>query len=712
MRLFFQRILAGRKIIVIFLVAIFLPTIIIGYFSFNTFAKRRESVKRLLESNLWISGQAALQSVENRLLEFEKQALRNENFSRLIDQTVMTQKSTGSAVLSIETLGRHFILDENFRIAFPKTVSPESPFISFEQGPTDSQFEKSFGNAEYLEFSHRNYMKAAEEYQKSLEAAVSKQNQAVALEGLGRSLLFSRRYQRAREAYNKLSRDYAQLRNKAGHPYGLVAALQLYEIDQEQKKEEDGLRTLLDVYEKLRNGVWLLDSPTYDFFISEIESNFDSKFDDGKFPEIQKSCQALKAEPSPHLRELEFLEFLKNEAVPKVRERRTIYRDNEIIPPGRFFASSEENIHLISYCLLSQLETDRTFYGGFSWDLDIVKTQLLPDIMTAVSEDSGLQLRVLDDKNPAVVSGLETESSNESLILSFLNIPLPWKLIAAQPAFMDLQKTAWRENFFYGILLIFIVVLMFLGVLLIVRDISRESETTQMKTEFVHNVSHELKTPLTLIRLYGETLQRKENLSGEDRQEAYEIITKESERLSHMINNILDFSRIEMGRKEFEFKKGSFAAVIRETLESYRYHLEKKGFLIKEEITPDLPEIVFDKEAMASVLINLLSNAMKFSPEKKEVEVKLFQENNHIVLQVSDKGIGIYPKDKSRIFERFYRFKNRMVSESKGSGLGLALVKHVVEAHGGRIRVESEPGKGSVFSVYIPVSISSRDEGK
>ena len=125
---------------------------------------------------------------------------------------------------------------------------------------------------------------------------------------------------------------------------------------------------------------------------------------------------------------------------------------------------------------------------------------------------------------------------------------------------------------------------MLLGAVLLARDISRESETTRLRTEFVHNVSHELKTPLTLIRLYGETLQRKENLTEEQRRESYEIITKESERLSHLINNVLDSSRIDMGRKEFRFARGSLSEVVRETLDSYRYHLDKKGFEVREEI--------------------------------------------------------------------------------------------------------------------------------
>jgi signal transduction histidine kinase len=179
-----------------------------------------------------------------------------------------------------------------------------------------------------------------------------------------------------------------------------------------------------------------------------------------------------------------------------------------------------------------------------------------------------------------------------------------------------------------------------------------------------------------------------------------------------MINNVLDFSRIEMGRKEFDFTKGYLQDVIRDTLESYRYHLEKKGFTIHSDIALDLPEMNFDGEAIASVLVNLLSNAMKFSPKGKEVSIKLFRDNGNAVLQVADKGIGISQKEIPKIFQRFYQSENIISSEMKGSGLGLTLVKHITEAHNGRIQVESEPGKGSTFSVIMPISDTGKIETK
>jgi signal transduction histidine kinase len=368
-------------------------------------------------------------------------------------------------------------------------------------------------------------------------------------------------------------------------------------------------------------------------------------------------------------------------------------------------ANRSQGYCLISYSPFPDFKERRTYYGGFCWDLGSLKKEILPEILGEISKETGLALENIEENRPGSPAATGGEpAAKDSLLLSYRQFPLPWKLLVTQPELDELERTARRENFLYGALLAFIMVLMLLGAFLLARDISREADTTRLKTEFVHNISHELKTPLTLIRLYGETLQRKENLTEEQRRESYEIITKESERLSHLINNVLDFSRIDMGRKEFTFTKGSLSQVVKETLDSYRYHLEKKGFAVGEDIALDLPEMNFDREAVASVLINLLSNAMKFSPDRKDVTVRLFRRNGLAVIQVEDQGIGISPQDLAGIFKRFYRAKNSLVSETRGSGLGLTLVKHTAEAHGGTVEVESEPGKGSVFSLLLPFS--------
>jgi len=694
MKIFTHRILTHRKIIYIFLLAIFLPLLIVGYLSLSTFSKRREAVKKLLESNLWISGEAALKSIEGALLEHEKKALNSENFIRLIQSKKADQTF----------FGQLFLLDADYKIIFPETGNENASEIQWEKEIPNSQFAQSLQKAEFFEFSQKNYTQAAELYKECTLSAPSRPYSAIALESLGRCFISSKKYDEAEKLYNDLSENFGQFQNKAGHPYGIIAAFQLYEIAKEKKMEENCLRILLDLYEKIREGTWPINIPVYDFYLAEIESILNSKFNEGKFLEIQKSYIDIQKQQSPYSQALIFTDFLERNTIPEIKEKLSLSRAAGEVVPGRLLFTLEKDFFLVSYAILPDFQSGQTFYGGFCWDLNLLKNQIIPKILEDITKDSGLDFKIVDETGQNIATGKEELASKESLSLTFRIFPLPWELIVSQPEIKAIEKTARREIFFYGVLLIVVVALMLLGAVLIARDISRESETTRLKTEFVHNISHELKTPLTLIRLYGETLQRKENLTNEEKKDCYEIITKESERLSHLINNVLDFSRIETGRKEFDFKKGNLAVVIQDTLESYRYHLEKKGFAIHKNIARDLPEMNFDGEAIASVLINLLSNAMKFSPMEKEVTVKLFRDDGNAVIQVADKGIGILPKEVPKNFQRFYQSENKVVSETRGSGLGLTLIKHITEAHNGRIQVESEPGKGSTFSVILPIT--------
>ncbi len=229
----------------------------------------------------------------------------------------------------------------------------------------------------------------------------------------------------------------------------------------------------------------------------------------------------------------------------------------------------------------------------------------------------------------------------------------------------------------------------------------------RLKSDFVSNVSHELRTPLALIRLYAETLELGRISTKEKKQEYYRIIRKESERLTALINNILDFSRIEAGHKEYEFRTTDIADLVRNTLDSYRYQIEQQGFAFEESIDPDLPPVRVDREAIARALVNLVNNALKYSAEEKLLGVKLYRVNGSVRLEVVDHGIGITPREQSKIFEKFYRTGDPLVHNTKGSGLGLSLVRHITLAHGGQIDVESTPGKGSKFTLSLPLQAAT-----
>jgi len=245
--------------------------------------------------------------------------------------------------------------------------------------------------------------------------------------------------------------------------------------------------------------------------------------------------------------------------------------------------------------------------------------------------------------------------------------------------------------------------LLTVGILFTYRNVSRELALAKLKSDFVSNVSHELRTPLALIRLYAETLELGRIATPAKQHEYHEIIRKESERLSGLINNILDFSRIEAGRKEYNFRETDVADLVRSTLESYRYEIEQSGFRFEQKIDDNLPQLRVDREAIARSLLNLVNNALKYSATEKYLRVCLYRSSGSVNLEVVDHGIGIPPSEQPKIFEKFFRVGDPLVHNTKGSGLGLSLVRHVVEAHRGDVRVESAPGKGSKFVITLPV---------
>ena len=249
----------------------------------------------------------------------------------------------------------------------------------------------------------------------------------------------------------------------------------------------------------------------------------------------------------------------------------------------------------------------------------------------------------------------------------------------------------------------FIDLMLLAGLVLVWTNVRRELKLSRLKSDFVANVSHELKTPLALIRLFAETLELGRVPTEEKKQQYHRIINKESRRLTQLINNILDFSRIEAGRKEYRFVRTDLAAVVRDVVDAYRFPIEHQGFTLDLAVAEDLPEMETDPEALSQALINLLNNALKYSPEKKTIAVSVRREGDRVLVSVADRGIGIPKAEQKRIFEKFYRVESSLVHTTKGSGLGLALVQHITEAHGGRVELVSAPGEGSTFTLSLPV---------
>jgi signal transduction histidine kinase len=272
----------------------------------------------------------------------------------------------------------------------------------------------------------------------------------------------------------------------------------------------------------------------------------------------------------------------------------------------------------------------------------------------------------------------------------------------------DLNDLA-RNSFLHSAGATFLVLVFLLcGIALIIRATDREARLAQAKSNFVSNVSHELKTPLSLISLFSEILELGRVNNEEKRTEYYRIIRHESRRLNKMIDNILDFSKIEAGRKRYDFADGDMAEVIEDVLSSYRYQIINSGFDIQTNIQTDLPPVLIDRDAMAQAISNLLDNAIKYSGEVKQISITTETVGSDLSIEIADRGVGIPSGEQAKIFEKFYRVGNGLVHDVKGSGLGLSLVKHIIEAHQGTISVESEVGQGSRFTILLPLARDRR----
>jgi signal transduction histidine kinase len=245
------------------------------------------------------------------------------------------------------------------------------------------------------------------------------------------------------------------------------------------------------------------------------------------------------------------------------------------------------------------------------------------------------------------------------------------------------------------------------GGFLLWRDTRRETRLAELRTQFVASVSHELKTPLTAIRMFAEIMQMQGPGNPQLHADHLDTIVNETERLTRLLNNVLDFSRIERGEKNYNAQPSSLLEVVKAAARTMRYPLAERGFNFKLNIEGEIPTVSVDRDAIEQAILNLLSNAMKYSGQSRDIELRLFTENGSAIIQVADHGIGIPVEEQQRIFDRFYRVPTQENRAIAGTGLGLALVAHIAKAHRGHVEVESSPGCGSTFSIWLPLDVES-----
>jgi signal transduction histidine kinase len=394
---------------------------------------------------------------------------------------------------------------------------------------------------------------------------------------------------------------------------------------------------------------------------------------------------------------------------------KTLWYKNGIVERVRLTVEEKDPEHRILLYPITDDASRLVGIAGMVLDEDHFLNEVLPkaikrSILDAFPHPRDAPVVFVRDGNGNVVLGPRDHLAEKPLKLDaarpFALVFTDWKIGLASRH--TTPAAVARRNFLINIGLSAALATALLGGLaLALRTASREMKLSRMKNEFVSNVSHELRTPLASIRVFGELLRLGRVETPEKVQEYGDYIETESRRLSQLINNILDFSSIESGRKTYHFERCDVREIVCETLKTFEVRLRQKGFnIIVAGADVPLPPARIDAGAIAQSLSNLLDNAVKYSNGKKDIAVSLRRRDGFIVIAVTDQGIGIPRDEQEKIFDRFHRVSTGLVHDVKGSGLGLSIVRHIVEAHGGKVTVESRPGEGSTFSILLPIDAS------
>lgn len=257
-------------------------------------------------------------------------------------------------------------------------------------------------------------------------------------------------------------------------------------------------------------------------------------------------------------------------------------------------------------------------------------------------------------------------------------------------------------NVVFGILVVSLVGVVATGAILTLVFLRREANLSKLQSDFVSKVSHELRTPLTSIRMFVETLQMKRVTSPHEVEACLQVLSRETGRLTERIERLLDWGRMESGKRVYEKKPERVERIVADAVDAFNANHVGRRDDVQLDVQPGLPAVDADRGALVDALLNLLSNAYKYSKERGHIELIAISDERSVRISVRDQGIGIPISEHRRVFDKFYRSNELLSSDVEGSGLGLAIVRHVMQAHQGRVELKSELGHGSTFTLVLP----------
>ena len=685
--------LKKRKIILYYTVTIVLPCIVLGILAFR-------GIK---------NDQALLEKESRRVLQDECKDVLNEividltnlesNFLELTKSINSPQSKFFQETSLMDFLKKEKLLMGFFSVGENGGISQLDGRILYHDKIDDqletriigTSLEDEFEKGWNLEFRDKNFRGAILYYQDELSKARNVNEKALILISIARLQKKMNNKQGAVDTYKTLSQEYENAFIGEVLPVGIVSNLEKSQLYLELGDTIQHVESINSLLLGLKNKHWNINQVTFE---NSLESAVE------KIDELKNAMD--------HEMDL----FKVSDSIRSAIEEGILQSDyllgfNSISIENELSGISESHYNLRNstgdsyFIFLDQNENNNKW--GFIYDQEVLLLKALKPRLDALSSEFNFEWSLVNERGEGLY---ETESLEGKL--NAINIPLPnsmptWELMISPKENLGLAAFVFRNEgvFFYIFLLI--LVILAIGLYFTMFIVNNELRVSQLKSNFISSVSHEFKSPLTGIRQMAEMLNDGRVPSEERKKKYYSAILQEGNRLSLMINNMLDFSKMEADQKSFHFENGNLADVTEEMVLLLRNYWSGKGIEINFELSEIVPDSWFDKESVKQVVQNLIDNACKYSGNSKIVNVEVGAEGEHVILSVKDFGIGIKEQDIKELFTRFFRSNNTQTQQVKGSGIGLTVVKQIVEKHGGDIHVFSEYGKGSIFKIRFPI---------
>ncbi|MHC4991825.1 MAG: sensor histidine kinase, partial [Planctomycetota bacterium] len=675
---------ATLKIVVASILLILLPSALLGFLGLRSIARQGQRLRTNYGATISLVRDrllAELERVESELTA-ELQTVPADNpiaaLRRLEDQGAMTRPflvhMDGGLIMGELSLG------------WPGRTGVD-PLAR--NGPLATTIRQ----AEHAEFATGDLEKALDLYRRAVEQAGSGGEDAFARARVGRTLLKLDRHGQAIDVYRSVLELEPWLLSADGVPYHVLAMVQIIEA-----ADAFGSDSVRDT-ERRQLASYLLEQPWdlaggYAYYFANWGTMEPDRIIPAGYHGEEHRVTAMKSAIASIL-------WMDEAIVPVIQTALTLERRSK--PWRRRFVSEHDGRpQVISAVLDPHAEATMPIVArGCALPVDRLVDELLADILASVDLGDDLVVGVRDDLGRA--RGVEewTHVPSELVSADLASLLPGWSIALFHREGRTVEDLVRRQNLGYGVLVVAIFLLMVAGVTVTTKASAREMELSRLQSDFVSNVSHELKTPLALIRMYGETLESGIVADDEKRREFSTIIRRESERLTHLIDNVLDFGRIDEGTKQYQMAPSDIVSLVRDCLEDYRYFFDRQAVTVEASL-PETPIILpLDRDALAQALVNLFQNAVKYGGDDRYVGIELRRELDDVLLSVRDRGPGIPAKELTNIFRKYYRAHRG--SAVAGSGLGLSIVQHAVRAHGGRVEVDSEIGRGSVFTLRLPL---------